>query len=78
MTDQERLIEALIQRVEILQRQQDESAWNDIALIATLKELLPGFSPRFDQLRIGVEKLTSPTTPQELAKLLEAFRNSRQ
>ncbi|HEY5175929.1 MAG TPA: hypothetical protein VII95_10240 [Terriglobales bacterium] len=34
----------------------DESALNETALIAALKELLPGFGPRFEQLRIVAEK----------------------
>ena len=71
-------IECLAERVQALQRQQDESAWNEVALIATLKELLPGFSPRFDQLRIAVERATSPQTPEELAKLIEAMKKTKQ
>jgi hypothetical protein len=34
----------------------DESSLNEIALIAALKDLLPGFYPRFEQLRNAAEK----------------------
>ena len=34
----------------------DESSLNEIALIAALKELLPDFYPRFEQLRNAAEK----------------------
>ena len=68
----------LVERVRILQQQQDESAWNEIALIATLQELLPGFAQRFAQHRIAVERATSPQTPEELAKLVAAMKKTVQ
>lgn len=67
-------MEYLAERVRILQQQQDESAWNELALIATLKELLPGFSQRFAQLHIAAQKVTSPETPKELAELVAAMK----
>jgi hypothetical protein len=52
MTDpQKSVIETLAARVSRLQGLLDESAVNEIALIATLKELLPDFGPRFDKWR---------------------------
>jgi len=39
-----------------LMHAQDESSLNEIALIVALKELLPGFGPRFEQLRSAAEK----------------------
>ncbi len=74
MHDQEQLIKTLGERVLSLQRQQDESAWNEIALIVTLKELLPGFSQRFDLLHTEAERMTTPRNPKELAELVEALK----
>jgi hypothetical protein len=42
------VIEVLSERVVALQQQQDESAWNEVALIATLTKLLPGVAQEFD------------------------------
>jgi hypothetical protein len=77
MPDQQELIDLLIEKVLVLQRLQDESALNEVALIQTLQELVPGFSPRFAQLRIGVEKMMTPANKQEHAKLVEAFRKAK-
>jgi hypothetical protein len=74
---QQTLTEYLAERVRGLQKQQDESAWNETALIATLKELLPGFGPRFDQLHSAVQKMTSPASLQELEELLTALKNKK-
>ncbi len=71
-------IESLAEQARTLQKQQDESAWNEIALIATLQELVPGFAQRFAQHRIAVEKVTSPQTPEELKKLIEGLRRAKQ
>jgi hypothetical protein len=71
-------MDGLAERVRSLQQQQDESAWNEIALIATLSELLPGFSQRFAQHHIAVQKATSPETPEELKKLIESLKKKVQ
>jgi hypothetical protein len=49
------VIKVLCQRVVALQHQQDEIAWNEIALIATLTKLLPGFAQEFARQRITAE-----------------------
>jgi hypothetical protein len=54
-----RRVEALESAIRDLEAVQDESALNEIALIATLQSLLPGFSQTFERLRIGAEKQTS-------------------
>jgi hypothetical protein len=68
------VIKALSERVVALQMQQDESAWNEIALIGTLSKLVPGFAQEFAQQRIAVESLTSPRNAEELAKLAKALK----
>jgi hypothetical protein len=78
MPDHKSLTEFLAERVLALQRQQDESAWNEAALIGTLKELLPGFGPRFDQLRKAAQKVTSPANLRELEELLKALKKKNQ
>jgi hypothetical protein len=55
----DKVITVLCKRVVALQQQQDELAWNEIALIATLSKLLPGFVQEFARQRIAVEMLTS-------------------
>jgi hypothetical protein len=70
--------ESLADQIRALQQQQDESAMNEIAMIATLKELLPGFGPRFAQLRIGVETIMSPRTPQAVVELEARLKKARQ
>jgi hypothetical protein len=77
MSDQE-LMQLLKERVLVLQRQQDESALNEAALIQTLQELVPGFGPRFALLRIGAEKMMTPANEQEYASLVESFRKAKQ
>jgi hypothetical protein len=74
---QQTLIEYLAERVLALQKQQDESAWNETALIATLKELLPGFGPRFDRLRNAAQKMTSPASLRELEELVAALKKKK-
>lgn len=78
MPSQQTIIEALIERVVFLQQQLDESVWNETALITTLKELLPGFGPRFDQLRTAVEKVTSPRTPEDLVRFAAFLRKAHE
>ena len=68
----------LIERIVSLQRQQDESAWNEIALIATLSKILPGFSQEFARQHSVAEISTPPCGVEELAKLVSALANVRQ
>jgi hypothetical protein len=68
------VIKVLCQRVVALQQQQDELAWNEIALIATVTKLLPGFAQEFTRQRRVVEKLASPRNGEELAMFVEALK----
>jgi hypothetical protein len=68
------VIKVLCQRVVALQRQQDEMAWNEIALIATLRKLLPGFAREFARQRITVERISSPHNAEELATFIRALK----
>ena len=68
------VIKVLCQRVVDLQQQQDESTWNEIALIATLRKLLPGFAREFARQRITVERLASPHNAEELATFVKALK----
>jgi hypothetical protein len=77
MSDHQALIDLVAERVLALQRQQDESAWNETALIATLTELLPGFGPRFAQLHSAARKVSSPATPRELEELLAVLKKKK-
>lgn len=78
MPDKPSTVSNLEEQVRTLQRLQDESAWNETALIATLQELVPGFAPRFAQLRIAVETMTSPQTSREMQRLVEAMKKAKQ
>ncbi len=82
MLKRESPIDALAERVVALQAQQDGSAWNEIALLATLKELLPGykFVTAFHRLRSATQKPAcfSPTGPQELAEAVKALKKNPQ
>lgn len=71
------VIKVLCQRVVALQQQQDELAWSEIALIATLTKLLPGFTQEFDRQRIAVERLASPRNAEELATFIKALKVTR-
>jgi hypothetical protein len=68
------VIKVLCQRVVALQQQQEELAWNEVALIATLTKLLPGFTQEFAKKRIAVERLASPRNAEELATLIKALK----
>jgi hypothetical protein len=72
------VIKVLCQRVVSLQQQQDELAWNEIALIATLTKLLPGFVQEFARQRFAVEWLTSPRNVEELVTLIKALKVTHQ
>ena len=49
-------LESLQKQVRDLHTALDESALNEIALIATLKQLVPDFYPKFELLRSAAEK----------------------
>jgi hypothetical protein len=68
------VIKVLCQRVVALQQQQGELAWNEIALIATLTKLLPGFAQEFARQRITVERLACPRNAEELATFVEVLK----
>jgi hypothetical protein len=68
------VIRVLCKRVVALQQQQDESTWNEIALIATLRKLVPGFAREFARQRITVERLASPHNAEELATFIKALK----
>ncbi len=70
----DRVIAVLCARVLALQQQQDELAWNEIALIATLTKLLPGFAQEFARQHTAVEKLASPGDDEERASFIEALQ----
>jgi hypothetical protein len=75
MTDRPPSItDSLVDGVLDLQRQQDESALNEIALIMTLKELLPGFSQRFDQVRNDVKSMIAGHDEAFFASLRDAVK----
>lgn len=74
MSQQQALIDALTEELISLHRQIDEASVNELALIATLRELVPGFSQRFDQLRIGIEKKFAENDPEFEAKLRKAMK----
>lgn len=71
------LVQTLIARILFLQHQLDQSVFHEAAVIATLKELLPGFAPRYDQLRKTAEKTFSPHDPQALAALEQALKDAK-
>lgn len=70
----DRIINVLCRRVVALQQQQDEAAWNEIALIATLTKLLPGFAQEFARQRFVVERLASPRDAEELETFITALK----
>ena len=64
------LTEHLAERVRFLQGQLERSVLIEAALIATLKELLPDFGPRFDQLHRAAGSAIAQIDAQALAKFL--------
>jgi hypothetical protein len=67
------LLTDLVAEILYLRGQLDQSALNEAALILSLKELVPGFSRRFDQLRMTAERTLAH--PDE--KTLEALRKAQ-
>ena len=74
MPEQQALIDELTEVLISLHRQIDETSVNELALIMTLQELVPGFSQRFDQLRIGIEKTYAEYDPAFVAKLRQSMK----
>jgi hypothetical protein len=72
------VVKVLCQRVVDLQRQQDELARNEIALIATLTKLLPGFDQEFSRKCIAVERLASPRNAEEVEMFITALKATLQ
>jgi hypothetical protein len=68
----------LAERVRFLQGQLDKSVLIEASLIATLKELLPGFGPRFDQLYKAAENVIVQTDAQAAATLLKERKRKPQ
>jgi hypothetical protein len=67
---QHELIEHLTGRMRFLEDELKHSVTIEASLIATLKELLPGFGPRFDQLHRAAESAIAQLDAQALAKFL--------
>jgi hypothetical protein len=55
-----------------LQQQLDQSASIEVALIATLKELVPGFGPRFEELHSASHKMFAKPTEEMLQRIRKA------
>jgi phage shock protein A len=72
------VLKVLCQRVVALQRQQDELARNEIALIATLTKLLPGFDQEFSRKCTAVKRLASPRNAGELEMFIAALKATLQ
>jgi len=67
------LLTDLVAEILYLRGQLDQSALNETALIATLKEIVPDFSRKFDQWRMKTESVLRH--PDE--KTLEALRKAQ-
>ena len=72
--EQQQMVNALTEELISLRRRIEGSFVNETALIATLEELVPGFSLRFDQLRIGIEKTFAENDPKLVEKLKAAMK----
>lgn len=75
MTDDElkKILTDLVEGILYLQDQLNQSVVNETALIQTLKELVPGFDRRFDQLHMTAQ--STLLHPDE--KTLEALRKAK-
>ena len=60
---------SLLDEMLSLQHQLDDVALNEVALIQTLNELVPGFDKRLAVLRSGAEKVCAPGAAEELEAL---------
>ena len=70
--------EHLTERVRVLQGQLEKSVLIAAALIATLKELVPGFGPRFDQLHRAAGSAIAQTDAQAIAAFLKEMKRKPQ
>jgi hypothetical protein len=67
------LLADLVEGILYLNDQLNQSVLNETALIATLKELVPGFGPKFDLWHMKAQK----TLLRPDAKTLEALRKAK-
>ena len=72
------LLTDLVEEILYLRKQTDESALNETALIATLKEIVPDFSHKFDQWRMKTESVLRHPDEKTLEALRKALKNSIQ
>jgi hypothetical protein len=68
------VVKVLCKRSFAQQQQHDELAWNEIALIATLTKLLPGFDQEFTRKRVAVERLASPRSAEERETVISLLK----
>jgi hypothetical protein len=69
------LLTDLVEEILYLRKQTDESALNETALIATLREIVPDFSRKFDQWRMKTETLLRHPDEKTLEALRKAQKN---
>jgi hypothetical protein len=69
------LLTDLVAEILYLRGQLKQSGLNETALIATLRELVPDFGPRFDQWRMKTEKLLQHPDETTLEALRKAQKN---
>ena len=74
-TDIKKLLIGLCDQVTRLQEQIDESALNEVALIASLKELVPGFDQRFDILHSASRKMFLGRDDEVLNRIREKLND---
>ena len=74
--EEQAIIDSLTEVFISLHRRIDEASTNQMALIMTLKELVPGFAERFDRLRIGMEKPFAENDPEFVLKLRKSMKLS--
>lgn len=79
MTDElKQLLTDLVEEILYLRDQLDQSALNETALIATLKEIVPDFSHKFGQWRMKTESVLRHPDEKTLEALRKALKNSIQ
>jgi hypothetical protein len=72
------LIKHLAERVHFLQGQLDQSVLIEAALVTALKELVPGFCPRFDQLHRTAGIAIAQNDTQAIATFLAEQKKKHQ
>jgi hypothetical protein len=70
-----KLLTDLVAEILYLRGQLDQSALNETALIATLRDLVPDFSRKFDQWRMKTETLLRHPDEKTLEALRKAQKN---